>query len=263
MGCPRETILSALERIAPLRFAESWDNVGLLVDPSQSAVFERAFLTIDLTQAVLDEALAQRSDLIVAYHPPIFSGLRRLRISSPEERVVLRAIQQGITIYSPHTALDAVPGGMGDWLARAVGPGHTRPIVALPNEPDAGAGRLVRLDRPVSLERAVQMVKAHLALAHVRVSPAEPPEPIVTVAVCPGAGGSVLEKLDHADLLITGEMRHHDVLRRKAQGTSVILTDHTNSERAYLQHLAQDIIRACPGLAVTVAKVDRDPLRVL
>ncbi len=262
MGCPRETVLEALAQIAPEFLAEPWDNVGLLVDPGESVQFERAFVTIDLTDVTLEEAIEREADFIVAYHPPIFGGLKRLRFDAPSERVVLRALRAGLTIFSPHTALDAVRDGMTDWLARAVGPGRMRPIVPHSVDIKAGAGRLVRLDRPVTIEAAVEMVKAHLGLSHVRLSEAERRDPIVSVAVCPGAGGSVFEKLDRADLLITGEMRHHDVLLRRARGTHVILTDHTNTERGYMPFLGQDLARACPGLDVVVSRRDADPLQV-
>jgi dinuclear metal center YbgI/SA1388 family protein len=262
MGCLRETVVQALAQIAPEFLAEPWDNVGFIVDPGESLEFTRAFVTVDLTDTTLDEALEHQADFILAYHPPIFGGLKRLRFHAPSERVVLRALRAGLTIFSPHTALDAVQGGMTDWLARAVGPGRMHPIVPHSVDTKAGAGRLIRLDRPVAIENAVAMVKAHLGLNYVRLSEADRRDPVVSVAVCPGAGGSVFEKLDRADLLITGEMRHHDVLARKARGTHVILTDHTNTERGYLPILGQDLARACPGLDVIVSRLDADPLQV-
>ncbi len=263
MGSPRETLLSALENLAPLHLAESWDNVGLLIDPGEQLGFEHALLTIDLTDDVLDEALERQADFIVAYHPPIFSGLKRLRQAVAKERVVLRTLRSGLTVYSPHTALDAASGGMGDWLARALGPGRVTPVVPHVSDPRAGAGRFVRLDQPLALERAVELVKAHLDLSHVRLSRASSSVPVATLAVCPGAGGAVFEQVRHADLLLTGEMRHHDLLERAAQGTSVILTDHTNTERGYLPYLAQLLVKSCPGLAVSVSARDRDPLLVI
>lgn len=262
MACPRQTLLSALESIAPTHLAESWDNVGLLVDPGEKLEFERVCITVDLTTPVLEEALQAGADFIVAYHPPIFTGLKRLRLGQPKEEVVVRALRRGLTIYSPHTALDAVAGGMTEWLGRALGPGRMSPIAVHERDPRSGAGRLVRLDRPVSLERALQMTKAHLGLSQLRVSRAEPERPITTVAVCPGAGGAVFERAPKVDLLLTGEMRHHDVLEWRARGTHVILTDHTNTERGYLPHLARDLVRACPGLDVQVSRQDADPLRI-
>jgi putative NIF3 family GTP cyclohydrolase 1 type 2 len=82
--------------------------------------------------------------------------------------------------------------------------------------------------------------------------------------VCAGAGGSVFEHCHDVDLLLTGEMRHHDILARVASGTSVILTDHTNCERGYLPNLAARL-RSVFGedVAVHVASSDKDPLSIV
>jgi dinuclear metal center YbgI/SA1388 family protein len=108
-------------RIAPLECAESWDRVGLLVGERNAVVSGPIMLTIDLTPAVLDEAIAARASMIVAYHPPIWNPLKRITCESVPERTVLRAIRAGIALYSPHTALDAVPGGVADWLCKGLG----------------------------------------------------------------------------------------------------------------------------------------------
>ncbi len=119
--------MSACETLAPLGLAEPWDQVGLHVgDPGQSV--SRAMLCIDLTEAVLDEAISQRVQLVVAYHPPIFKPLTRLTTQEPKQRIILRAARKGIAVYSPHTALDAAQGGVNDWLASGLGEGIVRTI---------------------------------------------------------------------------------------------------------------------------------------
>ena len=80
MSFPSKDVLTALVALAPLELAESWDNVGLLIDPGAVQKFEKAFFVIDLTTETLAEALAEGCDLIVAYHPPIFSGLSLCRL---------------------------------------------------------------------------------------------------------------------------------------------------------------------------------------
>lgn len=257
-------VLDALEAIAPLRLAEPWDNVGLLVDPQGASSFERAFLTVDLTAETLQEASSQAADLVVAYHPPIFGGLKRLRSRWPRESLVMELIRQGITVYSPHTALDSVPGGMNDWLASALGAGEVRPILPAPGDMTAGAGRHVQLDQSVALSEALERIRKHLGLRHLRMAGgADMDKTIRSFGVCPGAGGSVFEKLPRVDLLLTGEMRHHDVLGRLADGSVVVLTDHTNTERGYLPVLAADLRKRCPGLDVVISEQDADPLRVI
>jgi dinuclear metal center YbgI/SA1388 family protein len=118
-------VVAALEAIAPTRDAASWDNVGLLVGDPRAAV-TRALLAIDLTRAVADEARAKRSELVIAYHPPIFDGLKRVVAGS----VVFDAIRDGVAIYSPHTALDVAPGGTNDVLADAIGMTDRAPLRA-------------------------------------------------------------------------------------------------------------------------------------
>src|SRR5688572_3255871 len=111
-----QTVLDALESIAPTRHAESWDNVGLLAGDPELDVTS-ALLTIDYTPDVIAEALAGRCDLVVSYHPPLFHAVKRLRAGDP----VFDAIRRGVAIYSPHTALDVADGGTNDMLADAIG----------------------------------------------------------------------------------------------------------------------------------------------
>lgn len=104
-------LIEAMESIAPTRHAESWDNVGLLVgDPQQS--ISRAIVCIDYTADVAAEARSLGCDAVIAYHPAIFEGLKRLTAGS----VVFDALRRGLPIYSPHTAWDVAPGGVNDFL---------------------------------------------------------------------------------------------------------------------------------------------------
>ena len=152
-------LLNVLETIAPVRLAEPWDNVGLLVgDPTQPIT--RAMLTIDYTAPVAAEASAVGCDAIIAYHPPIFEPLKRISGAS----LIHDAIRRGVAIYSPHTALDIADGGTNDMLADVLGLAERQPlritpakatqfklVVFVPSEAadavatalfDAGAGRI-------------------------------------------------------------------------------------------------------------------------
>ena len=366
-------VLALLERIAPLDLAEDWDNVGLLLEPVGAAAkpVARAFLCIDLSENVLSEALDRGADFVIAYHPPLFKGLKRLRISSAEERVVVRALEAKLPVYSPHTALDAAAGGVNDWLARGLGAGTCRalvphaqksayklvvfvprshvaelrhalsselglgeignyrecsyelegkgsffgneaanprvgargqlefvdeirlemrceqralkdlprviaahhpyeepawdvyPLAALPRA-DVGAGRLLELETPISLPEAVARLKAHLGLSFLRVASSGKQDagaPIQRVALCAGAGGSLFERVSGVDLFVTGELRHHDVLAKQRAGASVILSEHTHTERGFLPELAGRIAELSRGaLTVLVSERDADPL---
>lgn len=122
-GIRLQTVINQLKTYAPLSLADqSWDNVGLLVEPTdENPIVERVFLTNDLTEPVLEEAIQRRAQLIISYHPPIFSPLKRLTQSNWKERILLKCIRHGIAVYSPHTSWDAVENGINQWLISAFG----------------------------------------------------------------------------------------------------------------------------------------------
>jgi dinuclear metal center YbgI/SA1388 family protein len=127
-------VIGALQRIAPLHGAAEWDRVGLLVGSAEWEARE-ILLAVDLTRDVLEEALELGAGVVVAYHPPIFAPLTTVTDATPRGGVVLGAAAARVAVYSPHTALDAVPGGLGDWLAGCVGEGEVsalRPLESLP-----------------------------------------------------------------------------------------------------------------------------------
>jgi dinuclear metal center YbgI/SA1388 family protein len=281
----------AMERIAPLALADSsWDNVGVLVEAPiapQHAARRVVLLTVDLTPAVLEEAIAAQAAVVVAYHPIIFSGLKRLTLDNPTQSTVLRAIANGISIHCPHTSLDAASGGMNDWLVSLLGSGSARPIdprlpngkkPSNPNEAkscNTGYGRLALLDQALTFEGALQRVKAGCGVPTVRV--ALPPKLregtsindvfIKTVAVCPGSGTGVFRGLppdSRPDLMLTGEMGHHDVVAATEGGTIVMLCEHTNTERGFLSAVLRQRLQEELGneAEVIVSGVDRDPLVV-
>ena len=123
-------LLDHLDAIAPTRYAESWDNVGLLAG-DQAQEITRAILAIDYSPAVAQEAYAARSELVISYHPPIFDAMKRLTAPS----LVFDAIRMGMAIYSPHTALDVADGGTNDVLAEILGIKDPAPLRGISPSP--------------------------------------------------------------------------------------------------------------------------------
>lgn len=120
MAVTVDELVAVMQRVAPVRWAEPWDNVGLLVGGGGEPLRGPVLLTIDLTAAVMEEAESLGAGVIVAYHPPIFSALKQIGPGVGKGELLLRAIRAGMAIYSPHTALDAAPGGVADWLLDCV-----------------------------------------------------------------------------------------------------------------------------------------------
>ncbi|XP_007645771.1 NIF3-like protein 1 isoform X3 [Cricetulus griseus] len=157
-----KALLSSLNDFASLSFAESWDNVGLLVEPSPPHTVNTLFLTNDLTEEVMEEALQKKADLILSYHPPIFRAMKHITWKTWKERLVIRALENRVAIYSPHTAYDAAPQGVNNWLAKGLGTCSTRPIhpSRAPNYPTEGAHRLeFSVNHTQDLDKVMSAVK--------------------------------------------------------------------------------------------------------
>lgn len=251
-------IVTLLNSIAPLELAANWDNVGLLLEPKKNASIRRVLMSIDLTESVVEEAIENKVDLILCYHPILFKPIQSLCISSPTDRNVLLLIQKKIALYSPHTALDHVIGGVNDWLIDGCGVGEVT-FINPSKDQLSGAGRMLILNRAVSLDTLCKRIKSHLQIPYLRVAPGASNK-IRTIACCAGAGASVLTDIQ-ADCYLTGEMSHHDVLAAQAAGSSVILSEHTHTERGFLP-LYQSIIQKALNapVEIIISNQDKDPL---
>ncbi|OBA23743.1 NGG1p interacting factor 3 [Metschnikowia bicuspidata var. bicuspidata NRRL YB-4993] len=264
-------VTNAIQKLYPLHLADkSWDNTGLLVDSSSETAPEseekcKILLTIDLTQSVASEAVKNNSNVVIAYHPFIFRGLKSITPKDPQQKSLLRLIQNNISVYSPHTAVDSAKGGVNDFLADGISGSFkesTREVI-LPDskEEGCGMGRLVTLAQSAPLSELVNNVKSSLNLTHVQVATARKSDltqAIRTIAICAGSGGSVF-KGTHADLYFTGELSHHEALYFTETGSSVVACNHTNTERAFLRVLKSQLEKELPEAEIEVSQVDRDP----
>ncbi|NUQ79028.1 MAG: Nif3-like dinuclear metal center hexameric protein [Polyangiaceae bacterium] len=254
-------VLAVLDSIAPLRHAEAWDNVGLLAgDPGSSIT--RVLLAIDATNAVFDEAKRAGAELLVAYHPPLFEAIKRVRHDS----LIHRAIRDGIAIYSPHTALDVAPGGTNDVLADILGMTSREPLRMIPAaQPEGtGIGRVGSLDTPTDRSALFAQIKKGLEIDALLVAGPLEGE-VKTAAVCAGAGRSLLDDAiaKGADLFLTGELPHHDALRAAKAGMTVACALHSNSERAALRALRKRLEEMLSGgVEIAISTEDRDPFTV-
>jgi dinuclear metal center YbgI/SA1388 family protein len=264
-------LVEAMEAIAPVRFASSWDNVGLLVG-DEGAALTGVLLAVDCTRAVVEEARRDGRDAIVTYHPPIFDAQKRFVAPS----IAYQAASAGIAVYSPHTALDVAEGGTNDVLADVLGMCERAPLrptdpaapplpeprgdPRLPPAPRAqGIGRVGRV--PSGPARAlVDRIKRVLAVRHVLVVGSLERE-VSRAAVCAGSGGDLLPDAiaAGAQLMLTGELRHHDALRAAAAGLTVVCVLHSVSERAALSILETYLAQRLGGVPVACSRADREP----
>eukprot|EP00128_Syssomonas_multiformis_P014852 Colp12_sorted_trinity150504_noHs@28252 len=153
-------LTNVLKAFAPLDLAESWDNVGLLVEPSGDPKVEKLFLTNDLTEETFKEALDEGANYILSYHPPIFSAFKRLTQRTAKERIIIGAIENKIAVYSPHTTYDALNGGVTDWLASGAGKGKIVPVTTTRKLPSTEQVKIVTFVPHDALEKVHKALSA-------------------------------------------------------------------------------------------------------
>ncbi|XP_043465425.1 NIF3-like protein 1 isoform X2 [Leptopilina heterotoma] len=262
MGLPLKTVVEKLNSFANLKLAASWDNVGLLIEPTEPKDISHILLTNDLTEDVMQEAVDVQTDFILSYHPPIFSPLKSITTRTWKERIAAKCLENKIALYSPHTSFDSINGGVNDWLAAAFDPESSGPIEPGLSDPRTGFGRFCTLKKPISIEDAVKIVKERTELSHVRLArKCGSADSIRTVALCAGSGTSVFKSSPQADLYLTGEMFHHDILDLTHKGGNVILTNHSDSERGYLKEFSKIFTELVGNsVKVQVSQKDKDPL---
>lgn len=247
---------------------KTWDNTGLLVDASTEEAESsntKVLLTIDLTQDVAEEAINQNVNLIMAYHPFIFRGLKSITQTDPQQKSLINLIKNNISVYSPHTAVDSAKGGVNDFLAQGISQGSevlSQEVIEKDEKNDGcGMGRIVVLEQPISLSQIVARVKKSLTLPYVQVACARGQgrdHQISTIAICAGSGGSVFKGIK-ADLFYTGELSHHEALFLAETGSSVITCGHSNTERAFLKIIQEQLSKDLVDVEVIISQSDRDP----
>ncbi|TVY24835.1 NIF3-like protein [Lachnellula hyalina] len=256
-----QAVVGAMRKLYPEKLADSsFDNTGLLLEaPYRPGHLKNsALLTVDLTRAVADEAIARKDSIIIAYHPIIFRPLKALTQSNTQQSTLLRLAQEGISVYSPHTALDAAENGLNDFLVACITAEtpmvngdptgfeqhHSSVLTPIKDPPQgfetAGYGRIVRFHKPQTLGDIIARITSNLKLPGISVAaPQTTPAgerdqiKISSVGICAGSG-SMLNGLD-VDLLFTGELSHHEALAAIEKGKCVITTFHSNSERRFLE----------------------------
>lgn len=258
-------VLQAVERLWPAAGASSWDETGLVCGHPDDEISRVAFV-VDVVGDTVDEAVEERTDLIVAHHPLLLRGVTSLAGDTVKGALVTRLVRARCALVSAHTNADVVAEGTSGVLASLLG---LTDIHAL--EPDAtgeaGIGRIGRLTTPTTLGvLAASLSQILPATAGGIRAAGHYDTPVSTVALCAGAGDSLL---DHpavlaADVYITSDLRHHpasDARDRALLGAGPVLLDtsHWASEWLWLEAGARQLRAELPELDVRVSDLRTDP----
>lgn len=229
-------IIEKIEERYPRSYAMEWDNIGLQAGRTKKEV-KRILIALDADDAAVEQAVSGNVDMLVTHHPLIFKPVSRISDGDFIGRRLLKLIQNDISYYAMHTNYDVL--GMAD-LAGEMLQLKTPQVLEITNSEDSveGIGRVADLEIPVTLEECAVWVKKVFSLPGVRVF-GEPSQKITRIAIVPGSGkgfiGQALEK--NADVLITGDIGHHEGIDANAQGMAVIDAGHYGIEHIFISDM--------------------------
>lgn len=251
-------VIDALEQFAPLPLQESYDNAGLQVGLTEAEI-SGALLCLDVTEAVVDEAVRKGCNLIVAHHPLIFRKLAHVSDGSYVERAVIKAIKNDVVIVAMHTNMDNALDGVNFKMAEKMGLADLQPLQG-PVVDGKWCGVVGTLPAPMPAEAFIRMLKERFGVASVRANELLRRE-VCRVALCGGAGSFMLADALRAgaDAFVTGEMGYHEFFGHEQQ-IQICVIGHYESEQ-YTTEIFRDIInRECPEVKTCIAETQTNPI---
>ncbi len=258
-------VINHLEEIAPSHYQESYDNAGLLVGNKNTEI-TGVLVCLDSTEAVIDEAIQQNCNLVIAHHPIIFGGLKRLIGRNYVERTIIKAIQNEIAIYAIHTNLDNVYyNGVNGKIAQLLGLENTSILSPKAGMGDLtiGAGMIGYLSKEMNEIDFMNKVKKNMDLVTLKYTPLLN-KSIQKVALCGGSGGFLLEDAvrNQADVFITSDIKYHEYF--DADGRILVLDiGHYESEQYTITLIQEILSKKFSTFAARSTTVCTNPIKFL
>jgi dinuclear metal center YbgI/SA1388 family protein len=277
-----KSIIDSIESVAPRSAQESWDNSGMQVGDTGRDI-QSVLLTTDVTTDVVDEAIMLGCQLIISHHPLLFHGLKQVCGQTPQARIVEKAIKHDIAIYSAHTSLDSVQGGINTRLADILGLQDYRVLQPSGRSDSAsglagnaglsaqavGLGVIGSFPEPMPFDSFLKHVRARLYTTYIRyslphLSPFTFQFSIQTVALCGGSGAEFIPEAiaQGADVYLTADVKYHEF--QEADGRIAIVDiDHWVSEK-HARDIFRDILAplAPQGLTCYISEKDHTPIHI-
>lgn len=255
-------IIESLEQLSSPMFAESWDNVGLLAGRRDKEV-RKICLALDATDEVVEEAVRGGADMLVTHHPLIFSAMKKINTDDFIGRRIVQLLQADISYYAMHTNFDVM--GMADAAADEIRL-KERQVLSITYEDEIskeGIGRYGKLPQVMTLEECASYVKQVFGLESVKIY-GDANSAVECAAISPGSGKSMIKDAvaAGAEVLITGDIEHHEGLDAVAQGLLIIDAGHYGIEKIFVPYMLEYIKREFPQLEVFAAK-EKNPFWIM
>ncbi len=243
-------IISILEEQSPEKFACDWDNVGLLVGDFEQEV-QKIYIALDATEETIAEAVKEKADLLLTHHPMIFRGLKKVNSHDFTGKRVIKLIENHISCYAMHTNFDVK--GMAELAAQKMSliDCQVLDITDLGEQGPEGIGRVGDLPEEISLETCVRQVKEAFTVDMVKVF-GDLSQKVKRAAICPGSGKSVISCALNAkaQVLITGDIDHHEGIDAASQGLAIIDAGHYGIEKLFIPFMVQYLEKHTEGIEI-------------
>ncbi len=243
----------------PESLACDWDNVGLLAGRADKEV-RCVYVALDATDEVIEAAVREKADMLITHHPLIFGAIKKVSDETSVGRRVLKLLQADISYYAGHTNFDIAAGGMADLAAERMGlRGYTAPLEAAGEQEGVpvGIGKAGSLTEAMTVEELSELVKDRFCIPAVTVYSEDKKRLVRRIAISPGSGKSMRVPAVEAaaEVLITGDMGHHEGLDLMADGLSLIDAGHYGLEHIFVDAVAKELEMAGFGLVIKKAPV--------
>lgn len=260
-------LIEKLEALAPVPLACDWDNPGLLVGRMDKEI-RRVLVALDATDSVIDQAAEAGADFLLTHHPLIFKPLKKINDQDFISRRVLRLAESGICYYAMHTNFDIAPGCMADLAAERLGlfGGVPLEVTGEVDQTPVGIGKVGLLPEKQTLKALAGLVKERFGLSFVTVYGAEAvTEPVSRIALSPGSGGSMIRAAMDAgvQVLVTGDIGHHDGIDAAANHLAVIDAGHYGLEHIFIPFMKQYVEQVSGGTLEVLEAAPAFPEQVM
>ncbi|MCY6371800.1 Nif3-like dinuclear metal center hexameric protein [Clostridium ganghwense] len=269
MSLKVKDIKNIMEEFAPIKFKESYDNVGLMVGDSNEEVTS-ILVALDCTLKVIEEAKKKKCNLILTHHPLLFRKPSSITTETLFGKKIIELIRNNISVYSSHTNLDSVKGGINDVIMDILGFEGSKTIDLSPNretgDNNSGIGRVAELDKNITLKELCCKIKAALGIPYLRYA-GEDSMTIKKIAVINGSGQDYFysaKKLG-ADCILTGDTTYHYVSDYSEEGIGIIDAGHFGTEWACIKVVAKKLENRIKEMGfnndVIISESTKDPYK--
>lgn len=251
----KEELIKKIEDFAPLELAEDWDNSGIQIDMGYPKA-DKVLVALEITDAVIDEAMNNDVDWIVTHHPLIFTSTSSIDYRDNSGRYIERLIRAGISVYSSHTPFDKTDGGNNDYLGKLLGFEN-----AVHFSDDNGYLRRVDLTEEKFfgdiIKDAAEALKMNVRLFR---AVGDPESKVKRLGWCTGSGAEFIQDAfnEGCQMYITGDVKYHDAELAKGLGICVLDAGHYGTEKCFVENMAA-VLRKGNDAEIIESEIDINP----